>query len=280
MRQRIFAKEETAMESPLCSILVPIYNSAIDLVPCLESIRHQKYQNLEILLVNDGSSDSSLEICRMYARLDPRIVIIDKENSGVSGTRNVAIEHATGKYLQFVDSDDYLDVNATRLMVEAMEENKVDLLLCNYCSVTRDEKMQVFGFLPPDTRMDKAQFARYLMEEPASFYYGVMWNKLYRRDIIMDNHIRCNEEFTWSEDMLFNLEYIRYAERFCSMRTPVYYYTRQRRGSLSASASPARIIATKASLFPYYRQLYIDLGLYETYRLQIYKYLVAAAKDM
>ena len=280
MRQRIFAKEETAMESPLCSILVPIYNSDIDLVPCLESIRHQKYQNLEILLVNDGSSDSSLEICRMYARLDPRIVIIDKENSGVSGTRNVAIEHATGKYLQFVDSDDYLDVNATRLMVEAMEENKVDLLLCNYCSVTRDEKMQVFGFLPPDTRMDKAQFARYLMEEPASFYYGVMWNKLYRRDIIMEHDIRCNEEFTWSEDMLFNLEYIRYAESFYSLRTPVYYYVRQKKGSLSAQVTPAKVLSTKASLFKYYKQLYIDLGLYDKYKLQIYAYLVAMAKDM
>ena len=268
------------MDAPTVSIIVPIYNAAIDLVPCLESIKRQRYQNLEILLVNDGSSDSSLEICRMYARMDPRIIIIDKENSGVSGTRNVAIERATGKYLQFVDADDYLDIHATRLMVETIEEAGADLLVSHYCSVAPGGHIQVFGFLPPDARMDKAQFARHLMEEPASFYYGVMWNKLYRRDIIMDNHIRCNEEFTWSEDMLFNLEYIRYAERFCSMRTPVYYYTRQRRGSLSASASPARIIATKASLFPYYRQLYIDLGLYETYRLQIYKYLVAAAKDM
>ncbi|MEI3406446.1 MAG: glycosyltransferase [Christensenellales bacterium] len=78
------------MENPLVSIIVPIYNSAKDMVPCLESIKNQKYQNLEVLLVNDGSNDASLEICRMYARLDSRIIIIDKENSGVSGTRNVA----------------------------------------------------------------------------------------------------------------------------------------------------------------------------------------------
>ena len=107
-----------------------------------------------------------------------------------------------------------------------------------------------------------------------------MWNKLYRRDIIMEHGIRCNEEFTWSEDMLFNLEYIRYAESFYSMRTPVYYYVRQKKGSLSAQVSPAKVITTKASLFKYYKQLYIDLGLYEQYRLQIYAYLVAAAKDM
>ena len=106
------------MESPLVSIIVPIYNSAMDMVPCLESIKHQRYENLEVLLVNDGSSDASLEICRMYARLDPRVIIINKENTGVSGTRNVAIERAKGKYLQFVDSDDQLDPNATRLLVE------------------------------------------------------------------------------------------------------------------------------------------------------------------
>ena len=106
------------MESPLVSIIVPIYNAAMDMVPCLESIKHQRYQHLEVLLVNDGSSDASLEICRMYARLDPRVIIIDKENTGVSGTRNAAIERARGKYLQFVDSDDQLDPNATRLLVE------------------------------------------------------------------------------------------------------------------------------------------------------------------
>lgn len=268
------------MNRPLVSVIVPIYNAAIDLVSCLESIKRQRYQNLEILLVNDGSSDASLEICRMYARMDPRVIIIDKENSGVSGTRNAAIERATGKYLQFVDADDYLDANATRLMVETIEESQSDLLICHYCSVVPSGKIQVYGFLPPDAQMDKAQFARHLMEEPASFYYGVMWNKLYRRDIIMEHGIRCNEEFSWSEDMLFNLEYIRYAERFCSLRTPVYYYARQRRGSLSSSVFPTKVLTTKASLFAYYKQLYIDLGLYETYKLQIYKYLVAVAKDM
>ena len=85
------------MESPLVSIIVPIYNAAMDMVPCLESIKRQRYQNLEVLLVNDGSSDASLEICRMYARLDPRVIIIDKENTGVSGTRNAAIERAREK---------------------------------------------------------------------------------------------------------------------------------------------------------------------------------------
>ena len=266
------------MDHPLVSIIVPIYNSALDLVPCLESIKRQNYENIEVLLVNDGSSDSSLEICRMYARLDSRMIVIDKENSGVSGTRNVAIERAQGEYLQFVDSDDFLDRNATRLMVESAQESRCDLLICHYCSVMPDGRTSVYGFLPPDVRMDKPQFARHLMEEPASFYYGVMWNKLYRRDLIMAHDIRCNEALQWSEDFQFNLEYIRYAQTFCALQTPIYYY-RKRSGSLTGALTLGRTVTTKLSLFEYYRALYTSLGLYEQFKPQIYRYLIASAKD-
>ena len=128
--------------------------------------------------------------------------------------------------------------------------------------------------------MTKEEFAAGLMQEPASFYYGVMWNKLYRREIIMAHDIRCDEEFTWSEDMLFNLSYIRYADSFYAIRTPLYYYSRRRKHSLSASVNPAQVVTTKASLFKYYKELYVQLGLYDQYKLQIYSYLVATAKDL
>ena len=269
------------MAQPLVSIIVPIYNSALDLVPCLESIKRQTYANIEVLLVNDGSSDSSLEICRMYARLDSRMIVIDKENSGVSGTRNVAIERAQGEYLQFVDSDDFLDRNATRLMVEAAQESRCDLLICHYCSVMPDGRTSVYGFLPPDVRMDKPQFARHLMEEPASFYYGVMWNKLYRRDMVQSRGIQCSEELCWSEDLLFNLEYIRYAARFYALDEPVYYYVKNPQSLVSTQVTlrnTFKILSVKASLFTYYKNLYEEMGLYEENKLQIFKYLVAVAE--
>ena len=267
------------MESPLVSIIVPIYNAAMDMVPCLESIKHQRYQNLEVLLVNDGSSDASLEICRMYARLDPRVIIIDKENTGVSGTRNAAIERARGKYLQFVDSDDQLDPNATRLLVEAAEETQADLVICNYCSVMPDGKTTVHGFMQPYTRMDKAQFARCLMEEPASFYYGVMWNKLYRADIVRaHDDVICAEDMDWSEDLYFNLSYIRYAEKFYALSTPIYNYFNTPGSAVHTALNPVNVVATRATLFAYYKELYEHLGLYEEYKPQIYKYLVAVAE--
>lgn len=290
------------MQKPLVSVIVPIYNAQNNIVRCVESIRRQTYENLEILLLNDGSKDVSYPVCEMLSKADARIVLIDKENSGVSATRNLGMRMARGKYLQFVDADDTLEPFATELLVQRAEDNNADLVIAAYNRIVpykpkkeakldpllpnkkkqlteRLAKFQTFGFLPMGF-MTKEEFACGLMQEPASFYYGVMWNKLYRREIIMAHDIRCDEEFTWSEDMLFNLSYIRYADSFYAIRTPLYYYSRRRKHSLSASVNPAQVVTTKASLFKYYKELYVQLGLYDQYKLQIYSYLVATAKDL
>lgn len=290
------------MQKPLVSVIVPIYNAQNNIVRCVESIRRQTYENLEILLLNDGSKDVSYPVCEMLSKADARIVLIDKENSGVSATRNLGMRMARGKYLQFVDADDTLEPFATELLVQRAEDNNADLVIAAYNRIVPYKpkkeakldpllpnrkkqlteqlaKFQTFGFLPMGF-MTKEEFACGLMQEPASFYYGVMWNKLYRREIIMAHDIRCDEEFTWSEDMLFNLSYIRYADSFYAIRTPLYYYSRRRKHSLSASVNPAQVVTTKASLFKYYKDLYVQLGLYDQYKLQIYSYLVATAKDL
>lgn len=196
------------MEQPLVSVIVPVYNAGEHIARCIESIRRQSYQNLEIIIVNDGSKDVSLHVCEMYARVDKRILLIDKANSGVSATRNLAMEMAKGKYLQFADSDDYLAPDATRLLVEAAEANQTDLVIAPYYRVEETKPLfakegesyqtiQQFGFLEKGF-YDKHAFAKGLMKEPASFYYGVMWNKLYRRDIVHNHNIQCNVELGWS----------------------------------------------------------------------------------
>lgn len=280
------------MEQPLVSVIVPVYNAKLHIARCVESIRRQSYPNLEIILVNDGSSDVSLQVADVYARADKRIMLIDKDNSGVSATRNLAISMATGKYLQFVDSDDYLAPDATRLLVEKAEQNTADLVIAPYYRVethkplfSKNEEdsyqtIEQYGFLDAGF-YDKTTFARGLMKEPASFYYGVMWNKLYRRDIVHNHGIQCNVDLGWSEDLLFNLEYIRYAARFYALAEPVYYYVQNPQSIISTQMSirnTGMILSTKASLFAYYKKLYEDLGLYEENRLQIYKYLVAVAE--
>lgn len=265
------------MNEPLVSIIVPVYNAGHYLVNCIESIQNQRYQNLEIFLVDDDSTDVSLPICDMFARTDSRIIVIRKENSGVSATRNVAIDRARGEFLQFVDSDDWLDVNATRLMVERALETDSDLVISHYCRV-KEDRTTVHGFLSQAHTLDQTELARHLLDEPASFYYGVMWNKLYRRRIIEEQHIRCNEQLQWSEDFLFNLEYIRYAESFCALETPIYYYRKNNKGIVSSQLNLVNVVKTKASLFPYYKQLYTDIGLYERFKPQIFKYLVSSAE--
>ena len=268
------------MNHPLVSIIVPVYNAATLLARCIDSIRFQSYENLEILLINDGSTDASRAICEMYARVDERIRFIDRDNSGVSATRNHAINLAKGVYLQFVDSDDWLDEHATRMLVERAESTNADLVIAHYCRVEGDGNPEVCGFINQRGPITKRMFAEHLMDEPASFYYGVMWNKLYRRSIIQAHGIECDESLRWCEDFLFNLEYIRWCQTFAAVQTPMYYYVKNRTGLTSKVArAPIRTLQTRQMLFEYYKELYQELGLYEENKLQIHKYLIANTKN-
>ena len=123
-------------EQPLVSIIVPIYNAQDHIARCVESIRRQTYKNIEILLLNDGSKDVSLQVCAMYARVDDRIVLIDKANSGVAATRNLGLRQARGKYLQFVDADDTIQPYATEMLVARAEERGADLVSAPYNRLT------------------------------------------------------------------------------------------------------------------------------------------------
>ena len=122
------------------SIIVPVYNNEKFLEKCLDSIINQSYKNLEILLINDGSKDNSLKIMRQYAKKDKRIIIIDKENEGVSKARNDGIRASSGEYITFVDSDDYIEFNEIEEMYKAIKENNVDMVRTNYQVRYKDSK--------------------------------------------------------------------------------------------------------------------------------------------
>lgn len=263
--------------SPLVSIIVPVYNAAPDLARCIESIRAQTHDNFELMLINDGSHDASLPICKMYEKRDRRIKVIDKLNSGVSATRNIAISMACGVYLQFVDADDYLDPCATATLVEKAEQTAADLVVSHYYRVNGDN-IAPFGVLTRSDTMSRKEYAKELMEAPASFYFGVLWNKLYRTRIIKEHNITCSEELQWSEDFLFNLEYIRYATRFCAVKEPLYYYVKNETGICATRINWKNVMQTKKSLFSYYKDLYKKIGLYDKYKLKIHSYLVAFAE--
>ena len=290
------------MNQPLVSIILPVYNAQSHLARCVESICAQTYQNIEIIILNDGSKDQSLPVCEEFRQKDPRILLVDKANSGVSDTRNLGLKLASGKYVEFVDSDDYLDPDFTERLVAAAEENEADFVIAPYkmvipagaskpeqvldkiqdelgvMSVARPPEVREYGFLPAGV-YDKDTFALRLMDKPASYFYSVLWNKLYRRDILTGNDIQFVSEMRWAEDLVFNLRYIQYAERFVAIDKPGYYYVQNPQSICHTQINAATIVQNKLQVFRYYKDLYTRLGIYEEVRPQLYKFLVDIAES-
>ena len=269
------------MNNPLVSIIVPVYNVQNSVARCLERICAQTWKDIEVILVNDGSRDESFSICEQFREKDPRIVLVDKSNSGVSETRNCGMSLARGKYVQFVDSDDYLAPGATATLIERAEHAGADMVIAHYYRVDGGKTTR-HGFLKRRDVMDQREFARELMDEPASFYYGVLWNKLYRRSLVEAHGIRMDAKLSWCEDFLFNLEYVRYATTFYALRTPVYYYVKTKGSLVNQKISFARTVEMKLAMFECYNDFFkhvLDEDAYERKRLQVYHFLVDAAKD-
>lgn len=267
--------------APTVSIIVPVYNAEKTIGRCIDSILGQQYTDFELLLVDDGSKDGSGAICDSYALADSRVQVIHKENTGVSDTRNIGISRARGVYLQFLDSDDWITPDATKLLVEAAGEHNCDLVISDFYRVV-GERVSRKGDIDEDRVLTREEYAAHMMEQPADFYYGVLWNKLYRRDIVADHHLQMDPEISWCEDFMFNLEYIRHAQRFYALQVPIYYYVKTKGSLASQSLSISKTIRMKLMLFEYYNQFYksvLDEEEYEKSRLKVYRFLVDAAGD-
>jgi len=266
---------------PSVSIIVPVYNGSATLRRCVESVLNQEYTNFELILADDGSRDSSGVLCDAFARADSRVRVLHKENTGVSDTRNRAMDIAQGRYLQFLDADDWITPNATKLLVRTAEENQCDLVVSDFYRVVGD-RVSPKGDIDENGPLTREEYAAHMMENPADFYYGVLWNKLYRRDIIEEHHLRMDPEISWCEDFLFNLEYIRFARRFFALQVPVYYYVKTKGSLVSQGKSISKTVRTKLTLFEYYQQFYktvLDEAEYEKRRLKVYRFLFDAAQD-
>lgn len=266
---------------PTVSIIVPVYNAESTLRRCVDSILNQDYRDFELILVNDGSQDGSGAICDAYAAQDPRVIAIHKPNTGVSDTRNLAISRARGTYLQFLDSDDWITPDATTLLVQTARQHDCDLVISDFYRVV-GERVSRKGDIDDDTVLTREEYAAHMMENPADFYYGVLWNKLYRRDLVEAYHLRMDPEISWCEDFLFNLEYIRHADRLYALSVPIYYYVKTKGSLASQSLSFSKTVKMKLMLFEYYQQFFkevLDEESYERCRAKVYRFLLDAAGD-
>ena len=266
---------------PTVSIIVPVYQAEKTLQRCVDSVLRQEYRDFELILADDGSSDGSGPLCDAYAAQDCRVRVIHKDNTGVSDTRNAALDLAEGTYIQFLDSDDWITPDATKLLVRTAQANRCDLVIADFYRVVGERVSHKSG-IEEDGVLTREEFAEHMMENPADFYYGVIWNKLYRRELIEANHLRMDTSLSWCEDFIFNLEYMLHAETFAALRAPIYYYVKTKGSLVSQTASFPKTIRIKLRVFEYYANFYkhvLDEKEYEKNRLQVYRFLLDSAGD-
>lgn len=202
------------MKVDTISIIIPIYNVEKYLARCLDSVLGQTYKNIEVILVNDGSKDGSLALCEAYAQKDARIKVIDKVNEGVSVARNTGMRAATGKYIGFVDPDDWLEREMYERLYEGISQSEYPIALCNYF---RDTKMRsvpkVFEFeknsLTAEEVVDKMITHMIGIEDITPKYtyiMGCVWRGLYEREFFETHELQFTPGITIMEDLVFMVQ--------------------------------------------------------------------------
>ena len=204
----------------MVSIIVPVYNAVSSLPRCIESILNQSYNDLEILLVNDGSIDRSLDICLQYASLDNRIKVLNKENGGAASARNEGLDYCMGDYVMFVDSDDYIETDLVEKAIVLQASNKLDWVIYGFKFLSKRGtrvlayKKGIYSSTSQIISLIEHYFEHVIIHSCC--------NKLYRRDLI--SNIRMQNGFVYGEDFYFNLHYMRNVESIGVIDDTFYVY--------------------------------------------------------
>jgi len=218
---------------PYVSVIVPIYNAEKYLRTTLNCIINQTLKNIEIILVNDGSKDKSLDICLEYAEKDKRVKVVDKKNNGVSSTRNKGIENAVGEYITFVDSDDIIKEDMYLTMYEIVKKYDADMVDCSYRTITRSGKNEIIyrHKHPKNVLLDKEYILKYVIPSLVGvennlnlFIFSSVWNKLYKTGKIKENNIKFYEDRIKYEDRIFTVEFLEKANNIICVEDCFYSY--------------------------------------------------------
>lgn len=217
------------------SVIIPIYNAAATIGRCLDSLLRQPHDAVEILVVNDGSSDESGEICRRYARDHACIRYFEKENGGVSSARNLGLEKAAGEYILFVDSDDYVAADYFAVINQVITRQDPDIMLFGLgCFGARDDVWQTGNFFAEQ----EVEIATFVRAASLAYLYSSTTSKLFRRNIILENNLRFDENLLIGEDQAFIFAYTMHIKRIASIENVLYHYAIENRNSLSQKPRP------------------------------------------
>ena len=215
----------------LVSVIIPAYNAQMFIESCIDSILKQSYTNFEIVVVNDGSNDNTLNILETLAKKDERIKVYSKENGGVSSARNYGISKANGDFITFVDSDDGLVVDALENMVALMKDD-VDFVVCSHNEI----KLKARTHHEKNLRIEADEMNDKFRDFDRVIWWP--WAKLFRRSIIADNNISYDPAFTFGEDHIFNLLYAKYIKNAVVISDIIVYDYYFIRGGLSSKYYP------------------------------------------
>ena len=207
------------MSDQLISVVVPVYNAENTITRCVESIVNQTYKNIQLILVNDGSLDSSLDICRQLEKKYSNIIVIDKQNEGVSETRNKGIAASKGEFLIFIDSDDYIDSDMCEVMLNNLNRTGADVCMCAM-TLHKDDKI-IVNEIKDCELYSKEEIARHLFDMYKTNYVNSPCNKLYKKELIKNLFSR---EISLGEDLLFNLDYFMNCEKAVFINRGFYHY--------------------------------------------------------
>ncbi|MCZ0891368.1 glycosyltransferase [Ligilactobacillus saerimneri] len=221
------------MELPLISVIVPIYNVQNELSRCIDSIIKQSYQKMELILVDDGSTDGSLEICQRYANKDKRIKVYSKVNGGLSDARNFGLKYAVGDYVAFIDSDDYVGSSYLEKLYTSVTDKKTDVAVCAFSKVDINGDLEEIVHFPSELDGDEISGRELLKLVFAKdgYTFVVAWNKLYKRKLF--NNVQF-EKGKLHEDEFINFPLFWNVKRVSIVNESLYNYV-QRTGSITNS---------------------------------------------
>lgn len=227
----------------LISVVVPVYNVEKYLLKCFESISKQTYTNLEIILVDDGSKDTSGKMCDDLKLLDYRVIVVHKKNAGLGYARNTGLEMASGKYVLFVDSDDYIEENMVSRLYQRIVKYGVDTSFCGYSIFFEDEKtIKKCSYYADSIFEEEDVVEKVLLEMIAGLPNAKVdaiipmsvWHALYSMDIIRDYSIRFPSEREYmSEDIVFDIAYLQHSNKVSYVSDALYNYRQISSGSLT-----------------------------------------------
>ncbi len=230
------------------SVIVPIYNVAPYLRECIDSIIGQSYKNIEILLIDDGSTDESPSICDEYSLIDKRIRVFHKENGGLSDTRNFGIKKATGKYLSFIDSDDYISNDFLYTLYDNLKKSKMKISATGYCFLFPNDEVEYNNFRGINRAYNEEEAQIYL--NSVGYFNVAAWNKLYEKELFQDIEFPVGKK---SEDWFIMYKLIERANGIYYSSDEKYFY-RQRKGSITKSSNiNTDVIEAAKEVYDYFK---------------------------